>query len=409
MNRLSLVIACFVALVLSSCFSRMKITVDIFDRDAIVQSKEYQERLLQDVSTFLNTKGSTASLHKLETQVAQQFGDFIDSFNNKKYYKNGKQVIIDIRSISPIKTDFNGKLSSLVNNADSLFSLARNLREATVNNTSVVDRQRILGLVRAGQCELNAISELPEKLILAFTEGLSEYRGDEENLVRKRKTEKQRQKIQANQLASKTQEIVSEVASGMFGQSITNDVMASLVARSPETYWHRYNYTQKLNASDVDDVKRDMRSKQKSRVNRVAVSAFFGNTDVAVKMIEPGVFVLKGVRMDADEAIKAGARVANLATKYIAGTSLLQQGQALPEDLGLGDIELPSVNPQELQNMLTEYQYHAKQIHRKYLGQISSLHKDLKPKPDKEKLTAINDLLKAYKNELQQLKETYTP
>lgn len=408
MNRISLLIICVSTIALSSCFSRMKITVDIFDRDAIVQSKEYQERLLQDVSTFLNAKGSTSSLRNLETQVALQFGGFIDSFNNKNYYKNGKPVLMDSQSISMIKTDFNDKLSSLVYNADSLFSLARDLRESTSNNATVADRQRILGLVRAGQCELHAISDLPEKIISVYTEGLTEYRGDEENLIRKREEEKQRQKNQVDKVVSKTEEIVDEVASGIFGQSITNDVMASLVARSPETYWHRYNYTQKLNASDVDEVKRDMRSKQKSRVNRVAVTAFFGNTDVAVKMIEPGVFVLKGVRMDADEAIKAGSRVANLATKYIAGVSLLQQGQAVPEELGLGDMEFPSVNPQELQNMLSEYQFNAKQTHRKYLGQISSLHKDLKSKPDKEKLTAIKDLLKAYKNELEQLKETYT-
>ena len=105
-----------------------------------------------------------------------------------------------------------------------------------------------------------------------------------------------------------------------FGGSIIADPNQAIVVRAGERYWRRYpakwNIDKALN-KPPSGRKRFGRAK----LNQAVIRAFFGNADIAVVMDGPGSFTVKGVRLDADKAIRASFDVLQQGIKYMAFAS----------------------------------------------------------------------------------------
>ena len=99
--------------------------------------------------------------------------------------------------------------------------------------------------------------------------------------------------------------------SGTFGTSIGDDDMASFIAKAPEEYWLKYT------SRFYNDENNLEKSKEKASSNITKVTTFMGNSDIAIKMDDPGNFVIKGVRLDADAAFRTSFKVLSQGIKYL--------------------------------------------------------------------------------------------
>ncbi len=112
-----------------------------------------------------------------------------------------------------------------------------------------------------------------------------------------------------------------------FGESIAKDPMASVIAALPEQYWSKYDkdVNLSLDAGDINqqslgDIRKYV-TKSPNRYNFTRARTLFGNSDIAIKMVTPGEFIVKGVRVDADEAIRNSFKVVSQGIKYLAYSS----------------------------------------------------------------------------------------
>lgn len=124
-----------------------------------------------------------------------------------------------------------------------------------------------------------------------------------------------------------------------FGISITNDPLASLVVNAPEKYWKKYDTNDSITRLNAESARR----KKKSRINHTLVKTKFGNADVAIKMDSPGSFIVKGARVDADEALKASFKVLNQGIKYLAYSSGIPTPQNTSENNKTNSPQIPEI------------------------------------------------------------------
>jgi hypothetical protein len=136
-----------------------------------------------------------------------------------------------------------------------------------------------------------------------------------------------------NALADDIAATIQAVASA-FGESILKDPMASVIAALPEQYWSQYKNDVNLstnaggiNQQSLGDISKYVKRKP-NRYNNTYARTFFGNSDIAIRMAAPGEFIVKGVRVDADEAIRNSFKVVAQGIKYIAYASNIPVPQA---------------------------------------------------------------------------------
>jgi hypothetical protein len=117
------------------------------------------------------------------------------------------------------------------------------------------------------------------------------------------------------ELRGSAKQLQHQVERSIFGGSVVADEHIAMIVRADKRYWKKYTTGAGLEPQVPGPGYKS--SIGRARINRVRVSTFFGNADIAVKMDAPGSFTIKGVRMDADAAIAAGAAVLQQGLKYI--------------------------------------------------------------------------------------------
>ncbi|GEM_PF-1493035 len=290
MSMKTIVMALVVSSLFTSCVSRMVVTVDTFDREALLNSTEYKAGLFktiegeaQRVSGMLNPE-----FEKYAIEMS------VRAFSQELNKLNG--INADQNTLNAIENTVRQKLGVTYEQArdDYKSSFSEYLKyfdKASGFNRSLALRQMELGDLK----KKDFFEQLNASLIGL---GLTSIQVDGfKNRVKSIITEK-------------TEAIVST-----YGESIGDDIMASLITKAPEKYWNKYKEEVDITSEAGD---RPKSTSVKARYNKTKVKAFMGNADIAIKMEGPGNFVVKGVRLDADEAIKASFKVLNQGIKYLA-------------------------------------------------------------------------------------------
>lgn len=297
---------------LTSCMSRMVVTVDTFDREALLNSTEYKASLYktiegeaQRVSGLLNPDFEKYAMEVTMKEFRQELSKLIGN--------SADQTTVDL-----VANTVNGKLTLAYKESRGYYTNAFAEYLKYFDGGSGFNRSLALGQMELGDLKKK---EFVDQLNISLA-------GLDLNTIQVEGFKIHLQSV----IAEKTEAIVST-----YGESIGDDIMASLITKAPEKYWNRYK-------EEVDITTAGSRSKRtrvKARYNKTKVKALMGNADIAIKMEDPGNFVVKGVRLDADEAIKASFKVLNQGIKYLAASS----GLAIP---GASDGDAENVSVPEI-------------------------------------------------------------
>ncbi len=264
-----------------SCYSKIKITVDTFDRNAFLKSTDYQEVKIDNISNRLLYKIS-------QIENKEKFNETINKIksNPRVLEISGFSDAVE-REIQNIGTDPLRKYIEAV---------------AHINNQAsiIIDTNHILSLELEGD---NAYLQGIAELISKFKTLDIDFSNEEF------------ESISNNILIKEVYDPIS-INSTSYGGSLYSDKFASLITRAPNRYWRKYQSTIDLSSSS-----KKLSKTIKARYNKVTASTFFGNSDIAVKMDQPGSFTVKGVRMDANESIKTSFKVLSQGIKYISFAS----------------------------------------------------------------------------------------
>lgn len=275
-----------VLLLLTSCYSEMKVKVDVFDRNALLQSRAYKS-------------------------LSQQKADLL--INNNELFN-------DIRSL--LKQKAKNILNEMVSKGKFIAP------PAVIETVSQKVSDTIINSIKAGIATLK--TDLKSDKTVDFYERLNNlYIGNPSALFNKFSEELKSgisdQGFATPEIATELNAIISKQAIStqqqytriltQYGESIINDPAASLIAQAPRRYWRKYHNRVNIVTDDPNAAKKSI---QNARTNKVTVRTFLGNSDIAVKMESPGMFVVKGVRLDADAAVKASFKVLNQGIKYFA-------------------------------------------------------------------------------------------
>ncbi|MCH7403814.1 hypothetical protein ACFOUP_13030 [Belliella kenyensis] len=272
-----------ILVLLSSCCSKIKITVDTFDKQALVNSTEYTQAKLIHFERTLNYK-----INSLEKDFIGQFDQIYKEISANPAVPKG----------SSLKTDLFIEMEKIQSNSnkhyfEGLESLKQNSRELL--KTKDFSNIEICEL-KGDKAFIDGLEKLTKVL-----EGLGiigESLADARSIILNTHWN--------SKFTSKTS----------FGESIYADQFSSFITRAPNKYWRKYE-----NSFDIVNDTLGSRSLHlKARYNRVTAKTFFGNSDIAIKMDNPGTFTVKGVRMDANESIKASFKVLNQGIKYLGYT-----------------------------------------------------------------------------------------
>lgn len=261
---------------LSSCCASMRVRVDVIDRATIEHSPEYQYFSLAGP---LKTRMSAQFVSRTQDEIYKsikaawaQAGDKCDINADvlEKSSRTGAKTIVDA-----MQTAYAQAYNGLMKNSDE--------RDFADIRKKMTDGDNIKGKLA---------TTIREYIIAScggtISTSLSNFIDDQ---------------------ATKVQETVTA-----YGNSIIGDPLASLVIKAPNKYWRKY----KSKVDLLDAKTHEHSSYRHARANNTIVRTFFGNADVAVKMDAPGTFVVKGVRLDADQAIKTSFKVLNQGIKYLA-------------------------------------------------------------------------------------------
>ncbi|UJP63826.1 hypothetical protein [Mongoliitalea daihaiensis] len=262
---------------LSSCYSKMKITVDTFDKRALINSVDYTEARIKNLENVLNQK-----IHSLDKNYLTLSDELI------KTVTQNQQVSLNGQLQNSIKSELN----KLKNEPYTYYTKAID----TLNiNLNVVKDSKFISY-------MESLESLGDK---AYRDGIND-------LIQKLKELGITDVNVSKDLITKSFWNPSFSSQSSFGESIYSDQFSYLITRAPNKYWRKYKTNVNLNSS----ADRDM-GKLKARYNKAKACTFFGNSDIAIKMDNPGTFTVKGVRMDANESIKTSFKVLNQGIKYL--------------------------------------------------------------------------------------------
>ncbi len=277
---------------MTSCMSRMTVTVDTFDREALLNSTEYKASLYtaiegeaQRVSGLLNPDFETYAMDVTMEEVRKEL--------NKLVGISAAQATVD-----RVARTINGNLVQAYQQARSHYTNSFTEYLKYFDGKSDFNRSLALSQMEVGDFKKQEFVDQLNISLAGIGLGAIQIEGFKVHL--------------RSVLAEKTEAIVST-----YGESIGDDIMASLITKAPEKYWNKYKETVDITVAGS----REKTKNVKARYNKTKVKAFMGNADIAIKMEDPGNFVVKGVRLDADEAIKASFKVLNQGIKYLAASS----------------------------------------------------------------------------------------
>lgn len=274
-------ISSLIVLTLCSCTTAMKVRVDIFDRAALVNSKEY----------------NLVSRSEINYSCVE--------FEKKRYLikENAVQLIeIAIKDSFSVAEGEKKKLVIDVSNKDLL-------------SNSFADS--VIVEVRCQACKEGQLDKT--KAFLIYESRLKILFESIVNNTSPRASQVVQNLLTSNTDVLNSKRQFSNLLDAVYGKSIVDDPLASFVVKAPEEYWSKY--PSKFDMLNFNPGQRQPKSKKPARINNTVVRTIFGNADIAIKMEAPGYFVVKGVRLDANEAFKASFKVLNQGLKYISYTA----------------------------------------------------------------------------------------
>lgn len=268
-----------ILVLLSSCYSKMKITVDTFDKRALINSIDYREARFKNLENVLKYK-----INSLEENYSTLFNEL------KNIVNQDPQVSSDGKFQTSIKTE----LDNLKNNSKGLYETAFNelkkdlSKPKDFNSISYIEYLESLGDKAYQDGINNLIQALKELGINDVDSNRSRY------------------------IITKNFWNPSFSSKSSFGESIYSDQFSYLITRAPNKNWRKYKSNVNLSSDEGRGI-----GNLKARYNKAKATTFFGNSDIAIKMDNPGTFTIKGVRMDANESIKTSFKVLNQGIKYL--------------------------------------------------------------------------------------------
>jgi hypothetical protein len=291
----------FVLIVLSSCFSSLKVKVDSLNMPAYKSTYLYKSEYI----TKLESKILSQVNDEMFTEIKRKTVDVAVNFvlSNSKYFTNESDSKGQML-ITTIKGKFNEAKINLLKDASNLLGTIHNYKSNPTNlnetnlNSSLLAYDKTLTLFKI------ACHDLADLVIIEST------KSNNEALISKAENIKETVINNLNQFQSK------------FGDSVLSDPNASIIASLPEMYWVKFKRKHSLsdttlNPKTIGD-KKYYKKYKTSHYNTTIARTFFGNSDIAIKMESPGEFTIKGVRVDADEAVKTSFKVLNQGIKYLA-------------------------------------------------------------------------------------------
>lgn len=332
MKTTHLIITIILLTLLSSCFSTMKVRVDALNMPAFKATYLYNAETLDNREKnirYLMSPAFNAKLQELNTRIS----NFMDT---------SREVAIDDpeRFKGVLKTKTEAVIYSLTTAGGAVLTSSAKVKAAPAagameeyENNFAAFSLAFNGLLRYN----NSLAEIKKEIALSLPESI-------------------------NGLADDIAATIQAIASA-FGESILKDPMASVIAALPEQYWSKYKNEVNLstnaggiNQQSIGDISKYVKRKA-NRYNKTYARTFFGNADIAIRMAAPGEFIVKGVRVDADEAIRNSFKVVAQGIKYIAYASNIPVPQAAnsPQPMVYPLLDSLAKNDTELQATREQY------------------------------------------------------
>jgi hypothetical protein len=364
-NNIFLIIS---LLLLSSCFSKLAVKVHSFDMDKMEKSAQYKKEERKQELRIYDIM--------LLTDYYQKIGDTVTS------------VVKDTLKAWVRQNKLSGDdVQNALKNAQSKFN------DILLKNKELVKRVRD-ALFEYDKLPTDATKSNYDK---AYNQYLAEKSAPEVFWKTLAKDELEMIESDIFNLGSdilKARETVDRQfgVNFLFGGSVLGDGMASFVAKAPEDFWRKYKVKFYSDETNLD------KSKRYAKINVTKISTFIGNSDVAIKMDGPGNFIIKGVRLDADEAFRTSFKVLSQSIKYLTYASGIPTASAS----GSGTTAAPTAKIPEIQN-LEKNKAEAEQLSKNYelytdafLKIVESHLDDLISADDTKRKNAIDALKKAY-------------
>lgn len=355
MKNKILAIACLV--MLSSCYSRLKVQVDAFDMNKMQQSGQYKSGSRQEELMKYQTVLQSNAFDESKKQILAKTKSLLDGFAKANRFGPKKTDSI-INRVKP-------GLDQIIDNY--------HISTSTVNNA-------LAALIKADSKETQDV----------YSAAFVDFQ------LKKTAFEQYKKELASDLLAinSDSWTILDQINTlpavatiTIFGNSIVADNMASFVVKAPEEFWLKYK------SNFYSDEKDLSKSTEKASINITKVTTFVGNSDIAVKMDGPGNFIIKGVRLDADEAFRTSFKVLNQGIKYLTYAA----GIPTPVKDSSPALKIPELasydqNKQKLEALNTQYQ----QLTDAFLQIVDSYKADLLSKNATKRQNAIAALKTAY-------------
>jgi len=386
---------------LSSCHAKVKVLVDVFDKQALEETIQYKKSNANHMLDELNTSLSDYSIDELRNEFKDKAKDALETFFIKAR-KSG--FIIDDKFVMAAQNSFMSKFDTPISKAKEFYTASR-IR--LISYKQKCEDEHLLN--SALQYKLLGDNELLkcDSLIVGLFDELNN--AIQNSSVNKGISEKV---VKANflsfseSLKTETSDfVVTEIlkTTSPFGESVVQDKLASIIVSAPNKYWRKYNRGVNIISEDLHSSKKSRI--KKARVNKTAVSGFFGNLDVAIKMEEPGEFYVKGVRMDADAALQASSRVVNQAVKYFSAGALgnTVEGVAGNAVGTVNDVVNKGLTQADLNQLKSKTDENTRDLISALLNKQNEFEDENDPQKRKEILDQMQTLLNNYKSQLNEL------
>lgn len=289
----TIIAAVFATALLQSCVSKMKVTIDSFDTQAIRRSEPYLTQKLEALCQTATAMVADAYVAKIKVELNDRL---IVVFNAASERLESRLTPDDITTnVDDALTYYDDQITVERGNLTTLVSgCATTIHDLASLETAVKALDKAIHAFE--QKESAALKQISSDMFgLLRGAGLSTT----EHAPFMRRLD--HQIGQAQTLAKQS----------LFGGAVIADPVISLVVRAHEKQWRKYKEVDLMTPAG------DKRKLAKARINKAKVGTIFGNADVAIKMDAPGTFTVKGVRVDADAAIAASFEMMQMGLKYM--------------------------------------------------------------------------------------------
>ncbi|MBK8505285.1 MAG: hypothetical protein IPL46_25660 [Saprospiraceae bacterium] len=354
------------------CVAKLRVTLDIFDTYALEHSVPFIKTQVEDLCETAQQRLLRATTGALEEAF---FADFDEAVTD---LRKTTDFIIPEDAILGTKVDLSEAIQRTVSTAREEYAKA--ILNCSTLPPQTHEIQKLIFIMRQHVADGDQfIDTLKEDFCTALS-GLNPnapcqtYFG-KSNFI---------QKLNAIQKRS------------IFGESIAGDQFASLITRSPEKYWQKYKTS--VNMVQSDNLDAYETRAVKARFNRATVNTFFGNADVAIKMNSPASFTVKGVRLDADEAVKASFDVLQQGIKYLAYSSGIGVKDPATSSESTNTIApLPEITEnQQLQNQIERSEALMNTQYNAFLNVIFSQTQQISAEDSNRRMQALKSIQNAH-------------